>query len=59
MSKMEPYRDFKASTDYRLKTSIDLDRVNGEAGVPSSVGYVCVGVQISKGTAQLQPHRLI
>ena len=26
MSKIEPYRDFKASTDYRLKTSIDFCR---------------------------------
>ena len=78
MSKMEPYRDFKASIDYRLKTSIDfyrlkilwtfngyqkpdtyLDWVNGEAGVLSGVGYVCLGVQISKGTAQWQLHRLI
>ena len=78
MSKMESYRDFKASIDNRLKTSIDfyrlkllqtfngnqkpdtyLDRVNGEAGVPSGIGYVCLGVQISKGTAQRQPHRRI
>ena len=36
-----------------------LDRVNGETGVPSGVGYVCLGVQISKGTAQRQPHRWI
>ena len=62
---MEPYRDFKVSTDYRLKTSIDfyrlkilwtfngnqqpdtyLDQVNGEAGVPTGVGYVCLGVQL-------------
>ena len=27
MSKMGPYRDFKASTDYRLKTSIDFYRL--------------------------------
>ena len=59
MSKMEPHRDFKASIDNRLKTSIDLDRMNGEAGVPSGTGYICLGVQISKGTAQRQPHRRI
>ena len=65
MSKVEPYRDFKATIDNRLKTSIDfcrlklletfngnqkpdtyLDRVNGEVGVPSGIGYVCLGVQI-------------
>ena len=27
MSKMEPYRDFKASIDNRLKTSIDFYRL--------------------------------
>ena len=33
----------------------------GERGnrVPSDVGYVCLGVQISKSTAQRQPHQLI
>ena len=62
MSKMEPYRDFKASIDfYRLKllqtfhgnqkSDTYLDRVNREAGVPSGVGYVCLRVHISKGTA--------
>ena len=77
---MEPYRSFKASIDYRLKTSIELCRLlqtkasidfkwqsetlhldwaNEEDGVPSDVGYVCVRVQISKRTAQRQPHRLI
>ena len=35
-----------------------LDQVNGEAGVPSGVGYVCLGVQISKGTVQQEPHQL-
>ena len=78
MSKMELYRDFKASIDNILKTSIDfyrlkllytfngnqkpdtyLDRVNGEAGVPSGVGYVRLGVQISKGIVQRQTHRRI
>ena len=84
MSKMEPYRNFKASIDYRPKTSIDLYRLKllqtidyrlqtngnhktdtylfrayGEVGVPSRVGYVCLGIQMSKGTAQRQPHQLI
>ena len=27
MSKMEPYRDFEASIDYRIKTSIDFCRL--------------------------------
>ena len=26
MSKIEPYRDFEASIDYRLKTSVDFYR---------------------------------
>ena len=75
---MEPYHDFKASIDYRLKASIDfyrlkllqtfngnhkpnsyLDRVKGEARVSSRIGYVYLGVQISKGTVQWQPHQLI
>ena len=35
-----------------------LDWVNGEAGVPSGIGYVCLRVQISKGIAQREQHRL-
>ena len=27
MSKMKPYRDFKVSIDYRLKASIDFNRL--------------------------------
>ena len=76
MSKIEPYRDFKASKDYRLKTSVDfyrplemfngnqkpdfyLDWVSGEAGVPSGIGYACLGFQISTSTAHWKLHQMI
>ena len=68
MSKMELYRDFKPSIDYRLKNSIKilqtfngsqkpdtyLDWVNEEAGLVSGLPWLC----LLQSIAQQQPHRL-
>ena len=54
-------QETKASIDFQwqsktwhfLRSSERLNR-----GVPSGVGYVCLGVQISKGIVHRQPRRL-